>query len=63
LLPSPLFLVQLAPTDRRLKVGQRVQWPGEDQVWMWNGSEWVAERVDGFDGGDLWEAEEERPAA
>lgn len=64
MLPSPLFLTQLFPPGRDgPKVGQRVQWPGDDQVWVWNGAEWVGERVEGFDGGDLWEAEEERGAA
>ena len=63
MLPSPLFLTQLFPSGYTPKVGQRLRWPGDDRVFMWNGEEWVGERIDDFDGGDLWEAEEERPAA
>ncbi|MBX3471717.1 MAG: hypothetical protein KF878_33090 [Planctomycetes bacterium] len=62
MLPPALFLVQLSPDGPALRVGQRVRWPGDDRVWVWSGEEWVGERTD-FDGGDLWEDEEERPAA
>lgn len=64
MLPPPLFLVQLTPDDPTPGVGDRVRWPGDDTVWVWNGREWVGERT-AFDGGDLWEREddEERPAA
>jgi hypothetical protein len=62
LLPSPLFLTQLFPPGHGPTVGQRVHWPGDDRAWVWTGAEWVAE-LDAFDGGDLWEAEEERGAA
>ncbi|MCO5171873.1 MAG: hypothetical protein M9894_36700 [Planctomycetes bacterium] len=62
MLPPPLFLVQLSPDGPPPRVGQRVRWPGDDRVWVWDGEAWVGERTL-FDGGDLWEDEEERPAA
>lgn len=64
MLPPPHFLVQLGPHDPEPAVGARVRWPGDDTVWVWNGEAWVGERT-AFDGGDLWELEDdqERPAA
>jgi hypothetical protein len=58
----PLYLTEMSPERREPHVGQRVQWPGDDRVWVWNGEEWVGDRTE-FDGGDLWEQEEGREAA
>jgi hypothetical protein len=59
--PPNLFLIALDPPEQggrsRLRVGQRVRWPGDDTVWVWNGEAWVGERT-AFDGGDLWELED-----
>jgi hypothetical protein len=51
-----LVLVGLDGEDggRRPVIGQRVRWPGDDRVWVWNGEEWVGERT-AFDGGDAWD--------
>lgn len=55
-----LYLVQLGEIKSRAhRIGRTIQWPGDDRLWTWDGSQWLGIRADdGFDGGDAWEGAE-----